>query len=504
MHLRVLVVTTLAFTVAHPVFPFQSLRKELATPYKKWLTQDVAYILSAEERQAWTSLETDDEREQFIEQFWLRRDPTPDTVENEFKEEHYRRIAYANERFGSGVPGWKTDRGRTYIKFGPPDEIESHPSGGSYQRPAEEGGGITSTFPFEKWRYRWIEGVGSDIVIEFVDRSMTGEYRMTIDPSDKEALLMVPGAGRAEALGGAPSDKRFDRLQQQALLNKAPTAKFKDLAASVDSTIRFNILPMQARADYFPLTESSVLTNMTVQLDNKDLQFQARDGIHKAVVNIYGRITTMSRRTVQVFEDQVVVNSSAEQLPQFNRKSSVYQRSIPLAPGAYRLNIAIQDVIGGNRNNFEMALNVPRFDPDKLASSSLVLADLIEKVPTRSIGTGQFVIGATKVRPRVSSVFERFEKIGIYLKAYNFQPNENTKKPSGSVVYEIHRNGSHEKVLEFSEDVAAIANASAQQVTIEKVLPLTTFDPGEYTLRMRITDSNSNQTLTPIAVFTVN
>jgi GWxTD domain-containing protein len=161
----------------------EKLRKELEGPYRKWLSEDVLYIITDEERTAFKRLATDEEREQFIEQFWLRRDPSPDSQENEFKEEHYRRIAYANERYASGIPGWKTDRGRIYITFGPPDEIESHPSGGTYERPFEEGGGTTSTFPFEKWRYRWIQDIGSDIMIEFVDPTMTGEYRMTMDPS---------------------------------------------------------------------------------------------------------------------------------------------------------------------------------------------------------------------------------------------------------------------------------------------------------------------------------
>src|SRR5215470_4686065 len=185
-------------TVAKPMTEKQrrrqekKLQKELETPYKKWLNEDVAYIITDEERQAWKRLATDDERQQFIEQFWLRRDPTPDTEENEFKEEHYRRIAYANERFASGIPGWKTDRGRIYITFGPPDEIESHPSGGTYERPFEEGGGTTSTFPFQQWRYRYIEGVGTNVELEFVDPSGTGEYHLTRDPGEKDALAHVP------------------------------------------------------------------------------------------------------------------------------------------------------------------------------------------------------------------------------------------------------------------------------------------------------------------------
>src|SRR6185295_18115885 len=191
----------------------EKLRKEIKTSFGRWIAEDVGYIITDEERRAFNTLNTDEERESFIEQFWLRRDPSPDTIENEFKEEHYRRIAYANERYASGIQGWRTDRGRIYITFGPPDENESHTSGGQYQRPTEEGGGMTSTFPFEKWRYRYIEGVGSDIEIEFVDPTMSGEFRMTMDPSEKDALLMVPNAGLTmfEELGLSKKADRFTR-----------------------------------------------------------------------------------------------------------------------------------------------------------------------------------------------------------------------------------------------------------------------------------------------------
>src|SRR5213594_3355201 len=178
---------------------------------KKWLDEDVSYIITSEERTTFKALKTDEEREQFIESFWLRRDPTTDTIDNEFKDDHYERIAYANEHFASGIPGWKTDRGRIYIMYGKPDEIESHPAGGAYERPSYEGGGSTSTYPFENWWYRYIEGIGSDIEIEFVDPSGSGEYRIARSPNEKDALLYVPGAGLtlAESLG--MSDKA-DRI----------------------------------------------------------------------------------------------------------------------------------------------------------------------------------------------------------------------------------------------------------------------------------------------------
>ena len=102
----------------------KALKQELSKPYKKWLDEDVVYIITDEERAAFKQLSNDEERDNFIEAFWQRRDPTPDTEENEYKEEHYQRIAYANEHFAAGVPGWRTDRGRIYIVFGKPDEIE--------------------------------------------------------------------------------------------------------------------------------------------------------------------------------------------------------------------------------------------------------------------------------------------------------------------------------------------------------------------------------------------
>ena len=213
---------------------------------KKWLDEDVSYIITSEERTTFKALKTDEEREQFIESFWLRRDPTPDTIDNEFKDDHYERIAYANEHFASGIPGWKTDRGRIYVMYGKPDEIESHPSGGTYDRPIEEGGGTTSTFPFEIWRYRYIEGIGNEVLLEFVDPSMSGEYRMTIDPSEKDALLHVPGAGLTfdEQFNG--TDKAREVVAQIAsLLNGLDADRISDHfdGADIQASVRAGNIP---------------------------------------------------------------------------------------------------------------------------------------------------------------------------------------------------------------------------------------------------------------------
>ncbi len=150
-------------------------------PFKAWLEQDVLWIITTEEKAAFKALQNDEERDEFVEAFWFRRDPTPDTYENEFKEEHYRRIAYANDHFGSQDPDWKTDRGRIYVVYGQPDRITTYSAQDS--RPPAQDSQDYKGLPSETWNYRYLEGAGMDVVIDFVDICSCGDYRMRM-PDD--------------------------------------------------------------------------------------------------------------------------------------------------------------------------------------------------------------------------------------------------------------------------------------------------------------------------------
>src|SRR5581483_11829370 len=256
-------------------------------------------------------------------------------------------------------------------------------------------------------------------------------------------------------------------------LQRPPAIKFKDLEAQVNSRISYNVLPMKVWVDYFPITDASVMTYITLQFDNKDLQFQLKDGVQKAVVELYGRITTMTRRmAVTPFEDTIVADTPTEFLQEMAKRRSIYQKIVPLPPGTYRLNVVVRDRVGGNQNNYELALTVPRIDTEKASTSSVILADLVEKVPPRSIGAGMFVIGGTKVRPRVDDIFKRDEKLGIYLKVYNLGADEATRKPTGTVEYDIIKKGSNETIATLKEELAELPDASSSQVTLEKFLNL--------------------------------
>jgi GWxTD domain-containing protein len=474
---------------------------------KKWLDEDVAYIITDEERAAFKRLTTDEEREQFIEQFWLRRDPSPDTIENEFKEEHYERIAYANERFSSGKPGWKTDRGRIYITRGKPDEIESHPSGGTYDRPFEEGGGTTTTYPFEIWRYRYIEGMGNNVTLEFVDKSLTGEYRLTIDPNEKDALLYVPGAGLTmdEEMNGTDKSNRisgiqdssnpssqyfrnnqFDRLDMYAKIFKPPEIKFKDLEAVVTTNISYNILPFNMRMDFVRVTEETVLTPISLQIAYKDLAFKQDEGIHKAVAHVLGIVTGVNGRRVQTFEDTF---DKAFPDAEFQRAldfSAVYQKTVPLRPGLYKIDLVIKDINSGNVGVVTKSFSVPRIPDQKLATSSLIIADLIEPLPPRQIATGQFVLGGDKVRPNVKEEFKRDQNLNYWLQVYSLKVDEATHKPSATVETLITRGGKEVKrIVENASDISG----AAQQMTLTKSMPLKDFEPGDYTIQVKVTDN---------------
>ena len=492
---------------------------------RKWLDEDVSYIITNEERAAFKALKTDEEREQFIEQFWLRRDPTPDTVDNEFKEEHYARIAYANERFASGIPGWKTDRGRIYIIYGKADEIESHPSGGTIDRPIEEGGGTTSTFPFEIWRYRYIEGIGNEVLLEFVDPSMSGEYRMTIDPSEKDALLHVPGAGltfdeqffgrdkadrisgltnstNGSALGNTSRMNPFDRLQLYANIFKPPEIKFKDLEAIVTTKLSYNLLPFRFRTDFVRVTEDSVLTPITMLLQNKDLAFQEQQGIHRAMIHVYGKITGVNGRVAPggVFEDTISQDIPDALFKQLLEGAAIHQKIIPLRPGLYKLDLVLKDINSGNVGTVSQRLQVPRFPDDKLQLSSLILADLVENLPPSQIGSGSFILGSNKVRPNVNDDFRHDKNLNLWFQVYNLKLDEETKKPSATVETLITKNG--REVKRDVEEASELSNAAAQ-MTLSKSLSLKDFEPGEYSVQIKVTDNLTKDVIASAEKFTV-
>lgn len=498
-------------------------KKEMGAAYWDWLNEDVPDIITDDERKAFLQLGTNEERDQYIEIFWQRRNPDPDSAENTFKEEHYRRLAYANEHFSSGIPGRKTDRGRVYIIWGPPDEIESHPTGGTYDRPTSEGGGSTTTYPWELWRYRHLDGIGDNIELEFVDPSGSGEYHLTRDPGEKDALAHVPGAGLSlselmglstkaqrfsnsdgttlpAAIGGRTAvNDEFDSLDRYVRIMRPPE-HLKELSSFVSSRIIANQLHFDYAVDFFRVTPDSVLVPITVQIPNREMSFRDNQGVESAVLNLYARISTPSGRTVQTFEDAIARDVPDSLFQPTLSEFSIYQKAVPLRPGLYRLDLVVKDSRSGNVGVLGTALRVPRYDETTLDASSLVLADLIAPVASRQIGLGPFVLGAYKVRPRLSRQFRRSENLGIYVQLYNLASDAMSHKTGFSAVLRVLKG---QQEVWHSTETPESLRQPGKQVTLGRMIPLSALAAGSYTLELTATDHVAHTTITRSTDFTI-
>ncbi len=505
--------------------------EEMEDYYEKWLKEDVLYIISDEERSVFEGLTTPEEKEQFIEQFWFRRDPDPRTAHNEFKEEHYRRIAYANEKFTSGNPGWMTDRGRIYIIHGEPDAIVSRPTGGSYVRPIHEGGGVTAVYPYEMWRYRYLEGVGDDVELEFVDPSESGEFRLATFHWEKDAIIMgrVPGgqtlarqtglATQADhpaytpATGGAgygpenwyrrQRDAPFQRYETIARVGAAPVTKYKDLKELVEVNIRFETLPFEVREEYFKLNEAQVLIPITLQISNRDVSFQLENNQQTARLAVYGIVASLTNRVVTEFEDDIVIRYRPEEFEEGILRRSAYQKILPLdSRNRYRIDLVVKDLNSGRVGVIRKALIPPAYGEEDLEGSSLVLSDAINPLEEIPSANDMFVLGDVRIMPRLNGEFTNTMPLGVYYQVYNASLDQSTMEPSLRVTYNLRKNGQLLRTA-VEENGESLQFYSGRRVVILKELSLAGLEPGDYQIEVEVHDRLTDRRLKETGTFFV-
>jgi GWxTD domain-containing protein len=487
--------------------PDQQPRRVKAEPnkvFREW-PKEVEPIMTDAERKAYPKLQTDEERAQFIDNFWRTRDPDPDTEENEYKDEYYERIQYANEHFSSGKPGWLTDRGRIYVKFGKPDDVESHPAGGQYERAYYEGTGSAAVYPFERWFYRNLPGVRSGVEIEFVDPSGTGEYRIARNPFEKEVIGLNNGRSPDEvSMIGVRDYKRdqdspFEWLKLLRDLDAPPTFIKQDSGMTKnhgpvtdDSTLNLEIVD-----HYFFQTDGRVITAFTIQADNRELVFQDSGGLQTARLNIFGRITSVAERRIGAFEDSVTTTATVEELAEAKERKSAYGKALILAPGRYRLDVYVRDIGSGALGVAHHSFIVPTLDPAKLTNSSLVLCAKLESLNDRP-GGGQFTIGLTKVVPNISGVYHHGQPVGIYMQVYNVGVDQTTLRPAVDVEYVLLKDG--RELSKQAEDWRGMSDAGLR-LTLARLIDTSGLAPGTYEIQIRIRDHVSGQELAPATVF---
>ncbi len=498
------------------------LQEEMEDYYQKWLRQDVVYIISDEEKEVFNRLQTSDERQSFIEQFWFRRDLDPQTSINEFKEEHYRRIAYANDHFFSAKAGWRTDRGRTYIMWGPPDDREIRPSAGRYERLPHEGGGTTVTYAFERWLYRNIPGIGSGIELEFVDKSGTAEYRLALGLEEKDALLhlgadigltwaeeagmmnkgqrpyFTTGSANNPTIQGMmrtrAKDRPFARMARYFDVQKAPDIQFKDLQQAVDSRVLYHSLPFKVMSNSIKLDQSRTMLAVSVELRNKDLTFQEENGRHRASVKIYGRAVGLTGRVLTEFEEQVTLEYMPDRIEEGRMESSIYQEQMLAPPGLYKLHLILEDLHGEKLGTKDAGLVAPNYESKKLATSPLILANSIRRLSTLPDSIEMFVLGDLKVIPNVIGTFTRDSHLPVYFQVYNLQIDQSLGRPSPETVYEVIRDG---KVVSKVSDTdnQDLAFFSEERAVFVQYVDLEGLRPGDYSIRVTVQDGIANESV---------
>ena len=480
--------------------------------FRQWLQTDVLYLITEQEKDVFLKLGTIEEKEHFIEQFWHRRDPNPLTAHNEFKDEHYRRIAYANEHFSSGLAGWLTDRGRIYIIHGPPAEIDSRPSGGFYRRPGYEGGGSTTTYPFEVWRYRYVEGIGSDVVLEFVDPSLSGEYRLALDPSEKDALLHVPGGGftQAEALGLADRSERplyyrgnedhpfsprrardspFSRYETYLMIQRPQQIKYTDLKRVVDVNISFVDLPFKVREDYFLVNQERALIPVTVEVDNKNLDYVVEEGRRVAKVAVYGLVTGITGRVVAEFEDELQSSLTLDDFERGVRGRSLYQQLLLLENrGRYKLDLVVRDLTTSKTGAFRRGLVPPTAKSQELMASSLVLSGFVRYLDEVPKENQMFVLGDVWIRPSLDRTFPRGTPLHVYFQLYNAALDQAELRPSIRASYRILDAQGKTLLEQTDENNQTIQFFSGRRLVLVKHFDTEALSEGEYRVEIEIHD----------------
>ncbi len=503
--------------------------EEAVDYYEKWLNDTVVHIIAHDERAVFEKLTSPVEKENFIEQFWRRRDPDPRTMINEFKEEHYRRIAYADDHFSSGLAGRNTDRGRIYIMHGPPADIESFPAGGRYDRTLEEGLGTTIVFPFERWRYRNLEGIGSNIIIEFVDQSMTGDYKLAYHPDEKD-LMDDKGFGGmklAEIEGWTDRSERwlrhgypmldasgagdwlqvqkyFDRLRVTTATMGQTKGKYDDLKKFVRTRVSYEPLPYRLRNDQLELNGEEVLVLLTLEVPKKELNFKPGGAATAtATLDLYGVVTNMANQHVAEIDQEIAVHVATDELAGGLNDLSLHQVVLSLDRGQrYKLELFLQDLDSGKVGSKTLAINPFRPRDEGLGASTLLLSDHVRQLGYVPEQYEMFVMGDLLVRPSVSRSFDGENPLWVYLEIYGLELDSASSKPSIKADYYILKNG--QIVFEIHDSLGkSVYFSSYRRTMLLQRFPLARLKPGKYTLSAQIADRIGGNSTTREEKFTI-
>ena len=476
-----------------------------------WLQQDAKYLITDPERNAYKMLSNDEERENFIKNFWYRRDPTPDTIENEFKDEHYRRIVYANQHFAWRVPGWRTDRGRIYIIYGPPDSIESTTPGALKEKDGEKLAEALSA-PVEVWQYRYLQGIGQEVKLQFIDVCRCGDFHMRADTRGFLMQFACPQDGLSVCPDRKPTNDRPDPIlpKPSTQIVKQPQVRFKDLEEIVTTKVRYNALPFGTQTSAVRATESTDWVSLTLQFQNRDLSWKKNGEKPSVNLHVYARFTTLTGRIAQTVEEEIKAFDDLCNGKQDSANGTIqFSRSLALPAGRYRLDIAVHDLNADKVGTRSQGLIVPDFYADNLETSPMIVAEQIDARPHYAHpDSGELYVGDVRIHPRLAgsdgkpAVFHPGEQLHLFLQAYNLSVSTNTAKPDAVITYKIVNAASAKIVVEHQETNTDLTQVR-EQITIQKSVSLTGVPKGEYYVCVTVNDLIAHRSSTSSAMIVI-
>ncbi len=528
---------------------------EIPAQHKKWADEEVLYIISDNEREVFKSLRTDEEREGFIRTFWRRRDPTPETPVNEFREEHYRRLEWATKRYFEGKAGWRTDRGRVYIMFGPPDFFETNPGGG--RGFLFDPSGPTAEFPSEVWTYRSIPGLKERIGridFIFVNYYNSGSYQLTTNPALANALrnVSLPARDvgyretRDEAYPGEKDkDMMVNPLEQLALLAELSKSRgevleemerserLRKLRGVVDANESLAALPFIDQESFFKGPENVVSIPLSIEVAGKDVQFQEAGDRYRGLINFYIEVKDLNQ-TVYQLSDRLEMNLKEETYRRRMVDAYQYKHRLELKPGDYFFHMVVWDELSSNVGYKDKRITVPAFPAESLCLSDVILAKSVQvvevpkesvvveskdipalqalekgnlKVPdkleiTRRQG-GPFTFGNLAVGPNPSAVYRPDEELVFFYQVYNpvFDPALNT---AGLLIeHQIWKGDRMIAAIDGPQEARIPAEQKSSFINSGARYTLGGFEPGQYILLITVKDLVSGQAIEKRLDFTV-
>jgi GWxTD domain-containing protein len=520
---------------------------EITAQYKKWVDEEVLYIISDNEREVFKSLRTDEEREGFIRTFWRRRDPTPETPVNEFREEHYRRLEWASKRYFEGKAGWRTDRGRVYIMFGPPDFFETNPGGG--RGFLFDPSGPTAEFPSEVWTYRYIPGLKERIGridFIFVNTYNSGSYELTTNPALANALrnVSLPARDvgyretRDEAYPGEKDrDMMVNPLEQLALLAELSKSRgevleemerserLRRLRGVVDANESLAALPFVDQESFLKGPENIVSIPLSIEVAGKDVQFQESGDRYRGLLNFYIEVKDLNQTVCQI-SDRLEMNLKEETYRRRMADAYQYKHRLELKPGEYFFHLVVWDELSSNVGYKDKRITVPAFPADGLCLSDVILAKSVQvvEVPKESVVVESkdipalqaleksnlkvpdkleitrrqgdpFTFGNLMIGPNPSAVYKPDEELVFFYQVYHpvYDPALNT---AGLLIeHQIWKGDRMIATIDGPQEARIPAEQKSSFVNSGARYTLSGFEPGQYTLRVMVKDLVSGQAI---------